>query len=162
MLDPMISWEDKEVAREAGVCHTQREGGGQGGETRRLSPHRGPASGSSGAGAARGRRPLGYSLRIRGRRKTTPSAPRAEGRLPNRRSGSSQDEAGALGPRCVGPQCRPPPPPPSRTDAWRQWKREVWARSREGRLGSQRGGTGGPGTGLLGEGQPGVFPELGW
>lgn len=32
---------------------------------------------------------------------------RAEGRLPTRRSGSSQDGAGALGPRCVGPQCRP-------------------------------------------------------
>lgn len=36
----------------------------------------------------------------------------------------------------------------------------VWARSGKGRLGSQRGGHMGPGTGVLGGGQPGGFPNL--
>lgn len=62
MLGPMSSWEDKEGAREADMCHTQREGGGGGGETRHLSPHRGPAFGGSGAGAAmeEGARPAAW------------------------------------------------------------------------------------------------------
>lgn len=113
MLDPMSSWEDKEGAQGGKhVPHTEgRRGPGQEEVRLGVGAHTGPSFRELRCRGCEGKvlRPQPGNTRL--------SAPRAEGRLPTRRSGSSQDEPGALGPRCVGPQCQPPPP--SRTDAWR-------------------------------------------
>lgn len=52
------------------------------------------------------------------------------------------------------------PPPPGRRDAWRRWKRKVWAGAERAGWAARGVATWGPGTGVLGEGQPGGFQNL--